>query len=108
MSTYAIGSDTPRWWWPSAAAGALGAAAITAILVAPTMDEAFTDRTGPHAPPALTRDPWVTLVDPSIGRECFAVPPRLNAAVDHASPLCGHGPATYREGVRRHGLGSRP
>ena len=35
MNTYSIGSDSPRWWWPSAAAGVAGAAAIAAILVLP-------------------------------------------------------------------------
>jgi hypothetical protein len=111
MSTYSIGSDSPRWWWPSAAAGAVGAAAVAAILVIPTTDSALPDRTTPNAPPALVGDPWVTTMDPSIGRQCFALPARWNAALEHGRPSCGHRPATQpprRSVVRRPGLDSRP
>ena len=53
MSTYSIGSDSPRWWWPSAAAGAAGAAAIAAILVLPASGPRHRARRHPtpHPPP---------------------------------------------------------
>ena len=109
MSTYSIGSDSPRWWWPSAAAGAVGAAAVAAILVIPTTDAALPDRTSPNAPPALTGDPWVTTMEPSIGRQCFARPARASAWLD--TPTCGRPPATVKwsgVGGQRPGLDVGP
>ena len=111
MNAYSIGSDSPRWWWPPATAGAVGAVAIAAILVLPTTGSALRDGSLPTDPPALTGDPWVTTVDPAIGRQCFAIPARWNASLDHGRPSCGHSPVTRqpRQGdVRRPGLDSRP
>ena len=73
MSTYSIGSDSPRWWWPSAAAGVAGAAAIAAILVLPASSSTTSGPTTPDAPPAPVSDPWFSTVDPSVGRQCFAL-----------------------------------
>ena len=109
MSTYSIGSDSPRWWWPSAAAGAVGAAAVAAILVIPTTDSALPDSSSPNAPPALTGDPWVTTMDPSIGRQCFALPARASAWLD--TPTCGRRKVVepwFGTDVPRPGLESRP
>lgn len=35
MNDYSITSDSRRWWWVPATAGAIGAAAVTAIFVVP-------------------------------------------------------------------------
>ncbi len=35
MNRYNIASDSDRWWYPSAIAGMIGAAAVTAIFIAP-------------------------------------------------------------------------
>jgi hypothetical protein len=112
MNSYAIGSDSPRWWWPSAAAGVAGAAAVAAILVLPTTGSTLPHGTTPQDPPApaLHRDPWVTTTDPGMGRQCFALPPRWNAGLEH-SPSCGHRAVTQHPGkdaVRRPGLDARP
>ena len=108
MNTYSIGSDSPRWWWPSATAGAVGAAAIAAILVIPTNGSALPDRTTPDTPPVLTGDPWVTTTDPSVGGQCFALPARWSSSLEHASPRCGHRERPRGDDVRRPGLDTRP
>jgi hypothetical protein len=111
MNTYSIGSDSPRWWWPSAAAGAAGAAAIAAILVLPTTVSTGIDE-APEAPPApagpVVVDDWVTTVDPGLGRLCFALRARPRDAQAY-DPRCGHQPTrTFPDGSRRPGLDSRP
>ena len=108
MNTSSIGADSPRWWWPSAAAGAVGAAAIAAILVLPTNGSAVPRQPSPDAPPFPTGDPWVTTIDPRVGLQCFALPARWNASLEHGRPSCGHGERPRGNGVRRPGLDSRP
>jgi hypothetical protein len=109
MSTYSIGSDSPRWWWPSAAAGVAGAAAIAAILVLPASSSTTSGPTTPDAPPAPVSDPWFSTVDPSVGRQCFALPARRKTVFDR--PRCGQRPVTERwagtDGTRP-GLDARP
>ena len=108
MSTYSIGSDSPRWWWPSAAAGAVGAAAIAAILVLPA-SSSTPGGTTPADAPAPPRDPWVTTMDPSIGRQCFARPARASAWLD--TPTCGRRKVVepwFGTDAPRPGLDSRP
>lgn len=109
MNTYSIGSDSPRWWWPSAAAGAVGAAAITAILVLPASSSQLPGGTTPAEAPAPPRDPWFSTVDPTVGRQCFAIPARRTGWLD--SPTCGRRPVVEpwsRTDEPRPGLDSRP
>jgi hypothetical protein len=111
MNSYAIGSDSPRWWWPSATAGAVGAAAIAAILVLPAGGSTLPHGTTPTAPPVMTGDPWVTTTDPTVGRQCFLFHAPRSASYEPASPTCGHRyDMHYRrvKGVRRLHLDARP
>ncbi len=108
MNTYSIGSDSPRWWWPSAAAGAVGAAAIAAILVLPA-SSSTPGGTTPADAPAPPRDSWFSKVDPTVDRQCFAIPARRTAWLDN--PTCGQRrvvePWSGTDGPRP-GLDSRP
>ena len=111
MNTYSIGSDSPRWWWPSAAAGVAGAAAIAAILVLPApVTTTVLDVPAPEAPAAPVVDDWVTTGDPALGRQCFALRARARDALAYDSPRCGHQPTQSFPGTgsRRPGLDSRP
>lgn len=86
MGAYAIGSDSPRWWWPSAAAGAAGAAAIAAILVLPATASRAPGGTAPEAP-APPQAPWSS-IDPTSEQPCYAVRVPRGAALEHI-PRCG-------------------
>lgn len=108
MNTYSIGSDSPRWWWPSAAAGAVGASAIAAILILPA-SSSTPGGTPPAEAPAPPRDPWFSTVDPTVGRQCFAIPARRTGWLDR--PTCGQRGVVEpwsRTDVPRPGLDSRP
>lgn len=88
INSYSINSDSPRWWWPQAAAGAVATVAIAAILAVPTAGVAL--------PGGSTRDvapdpaPWVTTFDPQSDHQCFMT--RWNIGLDHPQPRCGHVP----------------
>ncbi|HSU03858.1 MAG TPA: hypothetical protein VLK03_15005 [Nocardioides sp.] len=107
MGTYAIDSDSPRWWWPSAVAGAVGSAAIAAILVLPADASRAPGVTTPEAPapPPVT---WSS-IDPTSARPCFAVRAPRGAVPEHA-PQCGQRSVVtpWSGDVRRPGLDVRP
>ena len=109
MSSYSIGSESPRWWWLPAAAGAVGSAAIAAILVLPATGTTPPGGTTPEAPPAPASDPWFSTFEPAVGRQCYALQAGHNASLTHLDPRCGHGASGRRPSdVRRPGLDSRP
>lgn len=108
MSTYSIGSDSPRWWWTSAAAGAAGAAAIAAILVLPAGASQAPGVTTPEAP-APPRGPWSSAIDPATDRPCYAVRAARGALLEHY-PRCGQQLVVepWSGDFRRPGLDARP
>lgn len=109
MSSYSIDSDSPRWWWRSATVGAVGAAAIAAILILPANGSLSLGETTPQDIPAPVSDPWFATVDPAVGRQCFMLPARVAGSLDQ--PRCGRRPVIEPWSgidVRRPGLDARP
>lgn len=109
MNSYSIDSDSPRWWWPQAAAGAVATVAITAIIVVPTAGVALPGgSTRDVVPPP---DPWFSNVDPGSDRQCFMTRLPWNVGLDYHQPRCGHVPTGERQewyGVIRPHLSSTP
>ena len=87
MSAYSIGADSSRWWWPSVAVGAVGAAAIAAILVLPASGSLPPGGTTRQDVPSPAGDPWFSTVDPGVARQCFLLRPLAGGTLDH--PSCG-------------------
>ena len=85
MNRYSITSDSRRWWWPSAAAGTAGVAAVAAILVLPATVQASTH---PVAP--VERD-YSVLVDEDRDGQCFLLRAQWNEGLDGVQPQCSHG-----------------
>ena len=99
MNSYSLSSDSRRWWWPSAVAGAAGTAAITAILVLPGAVQAVPEPVSP-AEPAHS-----VFIGDSYEHQCFMRRSVWNEALDGPQPRCssvttGRAPA----GVLRPGL----
>ena len=68
MNNYSLAADSRRWWWLPATAGAIGTAALTAILVVPA-----TGSVSPVPVPTTTMD---TADQPTVvERPCFMARP---------------------------------
>jgi hypothetical protein len=95
MNSYSLGSDSPKWWWTSAAAGAIGAAALGAILVLPASGSAVRLQDSPDpAPPAV-----VLPSDDARGhaRQCFMWQSRWNDTLNGPQPVC-HDEVAWKPG----------
>jgi hypothetical protein len=94
---YSLSSDSRRWWWPSALAGAAGVAAITAVLVLPGAGQAVPEPQSPAepAPPVF--------LDQSFDRQCFLWRANWNEGLDGFQPRC---PGSVPEQLPRPGPGS--
>ena len=77
MNRYSLDSDSRRWWWPSATAGALGTAAVTALFVLPASHVG--------AAPAA---PAPTGTTTSVDRPCFIFQAHWNTGLDGPQPVC--------------------
>ena len=109
MSPYAIGADSPRWWWPSAAVGAVGAAAIAAILVLPAGGAPSPDPVAPRDAPPPAGDLRLSTIDPAKGPQCFRLLPGGGGTLDQ--PRCGRQPSRGQWAsvdTLRPGLDARP
>lgn len=103
MNSYSLTSDSRRWWWPSAALGTAGAAAIAAILVMPTVVQAAPEPVAPAEPA------YSVPVGDSRDHQCFLHRANWNEGLDGFQPRCGGvGTSPARDGVRRPGLGYQP
>ena len=74
MNRYSLASDSRRWWWPSASAGAIGLAAVTTLFVLPVS--------------SVTAAPTSPAGSTSVERPCFIVQPHWNTALDGPQPVC--------------------
>ncbi len=75
---YSLAADSRSWWLPSAAAGAIGAAALGAILILPLTGQSSAPvNPAPDAPAAS-----VPTEGNDIGRTCFAQRPQRNTGID--------------------------
>ena len=85
MKTYSLASDSRRWWWLPATAGALGTAAVTAILVVPA-----TGTAPPVAPPATISDIAPAPAGPvtEVPRPCYLARPGWNTVRGWEQPVC--------------------
>ncbi|MDZ5619313.1 hypothetical protein SFC88_00655 [Nocardioides sp. HM23] len=107
MNNYSLDADSSRWWWPPAAVGAVGAAAIAAILVLPSTGVALPGETR-DVPPGP--DHWSATVDPDADRPCFLIRAHWNIALDQTQPRCGRGTPNRQQwtGTLRPDLDSQP
>lgn len=82
MNRYSLDSESRRWWWPSAAAGAVGTAAVTALFVLPASQVGAVPAAPEPAAPAPVADTT------SVDRPCYIVQEHWNTALDGPQPLC--------------------
>ncbi|QSR29875.1 hypothetical protein CFI00_05000 [Nocardioides sp. S5] len=80
MNSYSLTADSRRWWWLPATAGALGTAAVTAILVVPATGSASL----PAPPPTEVGGTGVV-----VERPCYLARPGWNTARGWDQPVCG-------------------
>ena len=100
MNSYSLSADSRRWWWLPATAGAIGSAAVTAILVVPATGhvapaEPLRSTTGGAGPTGS-----VTVVE----RPCYLARRGWNTVAGWEQPVC----TTVLRGQdedRRSGLG---
>jgi hypothetical protein len=79
MNSFALTADSHSWWLPSAIIGAIGATALGAILILPTLGET----TAP-----VNNAPGVSVPGADSGRTCFAQRPPRNHGDQLPQPAC--------------------
>jgi len=83
MNSFALSADSRNWWLPAAIAGAIGTAALGAILILPTNGQSVNN--APNAPAVSVP------ADDGAGRSCFSFPqrpPRNYGADELPQPAC--------------------
>ncbi len=101
MNRYSLSSDSDRWWCPTAIAGTIAAAAVTAVLVVPLI--------GAQATPAGTPLDDATVPGGSrssvlIDRPCYLARPGWNTPAGWEQPVCW---TELRRGAEGAALGAR-
>jgi hypothetical protein len=84
MSSYSLSADSRRWWWLPATAGAIGSAAVTAILVVPA-----TGNVAPfETPPSFIGGTGVAGSTTVVERPCYMARPDWNTVSGWEHPVC--------------------
>lgn len=84
MNSYSLAADSRRWWWLPATAGAIGTAAVTAILVVPA-----TGQVAPlEPPPATVVGSGTTGSGTVVERPCYLARPDWNTVSGWEHPVC--------------------
>jgi len=101
MNSYSLSSTSRRWWWLPATAGAVGTAAITAILVVPTTGAATPIDTRTHGFDGTGLTEPVTVVE----RPCYLAHRDWGTVAGWEQPICtteiGLRPDDPTTGIRR-------
>ena len=95
MNRYSLSSDSDRWWFPAAIAGTIGAAAVTAIFVAPVIGAQAT----PIGTPPDGSGPVIL-----IERPCYMARAGWNTPAGWEQPVCT---TEIRRGAEAPALGTR-
>lgn len=81
MNSYSLAADSRRWWWLPATAGAIGTAAVTAILVVPATGSASL-----LEPPSSGVGGVGTVSE--VERPCYLARPEWNTPRGWEHPVC--------------------
>lgn len=85
MNRYSLTSESDRWWLPTAIAGTIGAAAVSAIFVVPLLGAQASPVEAPTGDSAVPGDPGsVTFVD----RPCYLTRAGWNTPAGWEQPVC--------------------
>lgn len=85
MNRYSLASDSDRWWYPTAIAGTLGAAAVSAVFVVPVIGAQATPiETPPDGSLVPGGSGPVSLVE----RPCYLTRPGWNTPAGWEQPVC--------------------
>jgi hypothetical protein len=85
MNRYSLSSDSDRWWYPTAIAGTIGAAAVSAILIVPAIGAPATPVETPPGGSVVPGDPGsVTIIE----RPCYLTRPGWNTPAGWEQPVC--------------------
>jgi hypothetical protein len=81
MNSYSLAADSRRWWWLPATAGAIGTAAVTAILVVPATGSASL-----LEPPSNEVGGVGSVTE--VHRPCYLARPEWNTPRGWEHPVC--------------------
>ena len=103
MNRYSIASESDCWWVPTAIAGTIGAAAVSAIFVFPLIGAQASPVEAPgEGDVGQGGSGTVTIID----RPCYLARPGWNTPADWEQPVCS---TEVRRGIEVRALGlARP